>query len=330
MPRTTSRPAPSRPTVAFACNLARSAPWQRLPLSMRSGSPPVLSHLIRCDTPVELPTRRSLWLNAVAPSRRSSHHATAPSRRLADQLRGARGAGSSAAAARGPRSPPGRTAMPMIRNTTTPMFHIAPSSKRSTISNASAAALAAQYTQEYRTPYGPNIPCLSTRLRMERLSRLRLVPVNAVPSGRGHARHQAQTRQTRRQSRRRRGFPRFLAHSTSTPFASQRVPDDVTRAHAATVLRCARRQIAPAGPFACQAAARSASESIPPSMRSGRPPALSHLVRCDSGGVPQRHRSCLKPAAQEGSLTEGRSCSTRLPSSLADLTAAACCSALPR
>jgi hypothetical protein len=54
-----------------------------------------------------------------------------------------RGAGSSAAAAaRGPRIPPGRTAMPMMMNTTTPMSHIAPSSKRSTISNANAAAVA--------------------------------------------------------------------------------------------------------------------------------------------------------------------------------------------
>src|ERR671910_1914573 len=44
---------------------------------------------------------------------------------------------------------------------------MAPSSKMSTISNANVAAVTAQYTQEYRTPYGPTIPCLSTRLRMK-------------------------------------------------------------------------------------------------------------------------------------------------------------------
>src|SRR5215207_4244541 len=44
---------------------------------------------------------------------------------------------------------------------------MAPSSKMSTISNAKVAAVTAQYTQEYRTPYRPTIPCLSTRLRMK-------------------------------------------------------------------------------------------------------------------------------------------------------------------
>jgi hypothetical protein len=45
----------------------------------------------------------------------------------------------------------------MTMSTTTPMFRMAPSSKRSTISSANAAAIAGQYTQEYRTPYGSSI-----------------------------------------------------------------------------------------------------------------------------------------------------------------------------
>src|SRR4051794_17840122 len=64
----------------------------------------------------------------------------------------------------------------------------------STISNANVAAVAAQYTQEYRTPYGPNIPCLSTRLGMKRLSRLRPSRSTADRSRPGPARHKARTR----------------------------------------------------------------------------------------------------------------------------------------
>jgi hypothetical protein len=127
---------------------------------------------------------------------------------------------SSAAAARGPRTPPGRTAMAMIRNKTTPRFHMARSSKRSAISNANAAAIAAQYTQEYRTPYGPGFPCLSTRLRMERLSCARPSRSTAVPCGRGHARHKARTCQQ--------------STAKSPPH------------------RCTRRQVARVTPFACR------------------------------------------------------------------------------
>jgi hypothetical protein len=41
--------------------------------------------------------------------------------------------------------------MAMTMSTTTPTVHMAPS-KRSTISSANAAAIAARYTQEYRAP----------------------------------------------------------------------------------------------------------------------------------------------------------------------------------
>src|SRR4029450_10210762 len=60
----------------------------------------------------------------------------------------------------------------------------------STIRNANPAAVAAQYTQEYRTPYRPGIAFLSTRLRMKRLSRRRPWRATAVRSGGGHPRPQ--------------------------------------------------------------------------------------------------------------------------------------------
>ena len=63
--------------------------------------------------------RRCFSLDAVAPSLRFSQRARPcpPCKPISYMPREA---GSSAAAARGPRSPPGRTAMAMIRNTTTP------------------------------------------------------------------------------------------------------------------------------------------------------------------------------------------------------------------
>ena len=95
-------------------------------------------------------------------------HANFPNGTSSATISYVRGAGSSAAAAaRGPRIPPGRTAMAMMMNTTTPMFHIAPSSKRSTISNANAAAVAAHTPRSSGPRTRPSIPCLSTRLRMK-------------------------------------------------------------------------------------------------------------------------------------------------------------------
>src|SRR3954469_17033984 len=67
----------------------------------------------------------------------------------------------------------------------------------STIRNANIATIAAQYTQEYRTPYGPNIAFLSTRLSMKRLSTSAQPGSTAVRSGRRHARPQPRIRQPR-------------------------------------------------------------------------------------------------------------------------------------
>src|SRR3954451_16391364 len=62
----------------------------------------------------------------------------------------------------------------------------------STIRNANVATVAAQYSQEYRTPCRPSIAFLSTRLRMERLSLLRPVAVKRLLRRRGGLRiHQA-------------------------------------------------------------------------------------------------------------------------------------------
>src|SRR3954454_20011600 len=72
----------------------------------------------------------------------------------------------------------------------------------STIRNANIATVAAQYTQEYRTPYRPDIAFLSTRLSMKRLSTSAQSGSTAVRSGRGHARWQARIRQPRLRSRR--------------------------------------------------------------------------------------------------------------------------------
>src|SRR3954470_23916946 len=62
----------------------------------------------------------------------------------------------------------------------------------STIRNANVATVAAQYSQEYRTPCRPSIAFLSTRLRMERLSLLRPVAVKRLLRRRGGLRiHEA-------------------------------------------------------------------------------------------------------------------------------------------
>src|SRR4051812_49580486 len=55
----------------------------------------------------------------------------------------------------------------------------------STIRNANVATIAAQYSQEYRTPCRPSIAFLSTRLPMERLSLLRSVAVKRLLRRRG-------------------------------------------------------------------------------------------------------------------------------------------------
>src|SRR4051812_46580312 len=62
----------------------------------------------------------------------------------------------------------------------------------STIRNANVATIAAQYSQEYRTPCRPSIAFLSTRLLMERLSLLRPVAVKRLLRRRGGLRvHEA-------------------------------------------------------------------------------------------------------------------------------------------
>jgi hypothetical protein len=106
---------------------------------------------------------RSPWARTVVPLHVSQLDAE-PETRRSFVLRRLRGARSS--------TPPGWTPIAMTMDTTTPKFHMAPSSKMSTVSNANAA-IAAQYTQVYRTLYGPSIPCLWTCLRIERPSRLR-------------------------------------------------------------------------------------------------------------------------------------------------------------
>src|SRR3954452_22136490 len=72
----------------------------------------------------------------------------------------------------------------------------------STIRNANIATVAAQYTQEYRTPYRPNIVFLSTRLSMKRLSTSAQPGSTAVRSGRRHAHPQPRNRQPRLRNRR--------------------------------------------------------------------------------------------------------------------------------
>jgi hypothetical protein len=89
--------------------------------------------------------------------------------------------------------------MAMITHTITLKFQIAPSSKRSTISNANAPTIAAQYVQEYRTSGGRAAPrqgrrAASARLRRDRgevvgdpVHRVCAAPRNACTAGVGVA-----------------------------------------------------------------------------------------------------------------------------------------------